>query len=223
MRMSCQMSLSTSSWAIQPDPTLAPALVRSSRSDHPAPSAWPSTANLRTKILDFRGFDSSIILRLRGGILMSIGSFPESLVSRNLSRDNLSREIGGIAGARLECLCSAIVSWKVLRQGILVEIILVGRLGVAWDTPNRQMLFNVHVWNYTYVITTYLLVVNTSLSLSIYIYIYIHISLPLSLYIYTHIHIYIHIHTATPRPRVGSKSSAAGAASCASTLAGALY
>ena len=30
-----------------------------------------------TKILGFRGFDSSIILILRGGILMSIGSFPE--------------------------------------------------------------------------------------------------------------------------------------------------
>ena len=34
------------------------------------------TANLRAKILDFRGFDSSRILVLRGGILMSIGNFP---------------------------------------------------------------------------------------------------------------------------------------------------
>ena len=38
-----------------------------------------STANLRADILDFRGFDSSIILILRGGILMSMGDFPESL------------------------------------------------------------------------------------------------------------------------------------------------
>ena len=38
-----------------------------------------NTANLRTKILDFRGFDSSRILSLRGGILMSIGNFSESL------------------------------------------------------------------------------------------------------------------------------------------------
>ena len=38
------------------------------------------TANLRTKILHFRGFDSSVILILRGGILMSL-------------RDNLSMEI----------------------------------------------------------------------------------------------------------------------------------
>ena len=36
------------------------------------------TANLRTKIMDFRGFDSSIILFLSGGVLMSIGDFPES-------------------------------------------------------------------------------------------------------------------------------------------------
>ena len=34
-------------------------------------------ANLRTKILDFRGFDSSRILILRGGIILSIGNSPE--------------------------------------------------------------------------------------------------------------------------------------------------
>ena len=42
------------------------------------------TANLRTKILDFRGFYSSVILILRGGILMSIGSFSKSLSQRIL-------------------------------------------------------------------------------------------------------------------------------------------
>ena len=35
--------------------------------------------NLRTKILDSRGFDSSRILILRGGILMSTGNIPEML------------------------------------------------------------------------------------------------------------------------------------------------
>ena len=35
------------------------------------------TANLRAKILDFGGFDSSRIFSLRGGILMSIGNSPE--------------------------------------------------------------------------------------------------------------------------------------------------
>ena len=52
------------------------------------------TANLRTKILDFGGLDSSRILSLRGGILMSIGNFPGNLQSTNLSSDYLSREIG---------------------------------------------------------------------------------------------------------------------------------
>ena len=37
------------------------------------------TADLRTEILGFRGFHSSIIFRLRGGILMYIGIFPGSL------------------------------------------------------------------------------------------------------------------------------------------------
>ena len=37
------------------------------------------TANLRTKTLDFREFDSSGILILRGGIPRPMGSFPESL------------------------------------------------------------------------------------------------------------------------------------------------
>ena len=37
------------------------------------------TASLRTRILDFRGFDSSRTLILRGGMLMSMGNFPGSL------------------------------------------------------------------------------------------------------------------------------------------------
>ena len=45
-------------------------------------------ANLPTKIPDFRGLDSSRILILRGGILTSIGNFPEIFESTNLSRDN---------------------------------------------------------------------------------------------------------------------------------------
>ena len=37
------------------------------------------TANLPTNIVDFRGLDPSRILNLRGGILMSVGDFLESL------------------------------------------------------------------------------------------------------------------------------------------------
>ena len=42
------------------------------------------TANLCTKILDFRGYDSSRILIQRSGILMSVGNFPESLSQQTL-------------------------------------------------------------------------------------------------------------------------------------------
>ena len=44
--------------------------------------------------MDFRGSDSSIILILRGGILMSIGDFPESLSRAILVGCNVSRRIG---------------------------------------------------------------------------------------------------------------------------------
>ena len=40
-------------------------------------------ANLRTEILDLRGFESSRILNLRGGILMSIGNFWEFRVNES--------------------------------------------------------------------------------------------------------------------------------------------
>ena len=43
------------------------------------PASADATVNLRTKILDFGGFDSSRILILRGGMLMSVGSLPEML------------------------------------------------------------------------------------------------------------------------------------------------
>ena len=53
------------------------------------------TANLRTKILNFGGFNSSIILISRGGIPMSIGIFPETLSQRILvGIINRSREVG---------------------------------------------------------------------------------------------------------------------------------
>ena len=60
--------------------------------------ARAGTANLLTKTLDFRGFDSSVMLMSRGGIPRSIGKFPEVSSQRNLGRVNLSisRETGRI-------------------------------------------------------------------------------------------------------------------------------
>ena len=53
-----------------------------------------STPNLPTDIVDFRGFDSSIILISRDGILRPMGDFPESLSQAMLVGCNVSREIG---------------------------------------------------------------------------------------------------------------------------------
>ena len=39
----------------------------------------PRTANLRTKTMDFRAFDSSIILNLRGGLPRPMGNSPQGL------------------------------------------------------------------------------------------------------------------------------------------------
>ena len=53
-----------------------------------------NTPNLPSNIVDFRGFDSSTILLLRGGILRPMGDFPESLSQAMLVGCNVSREIG---------------------------------------------------------------------------------------------------------------------------------
>ena len=50
------------------------------------------TANLRTKILDLRGFDSRRISNSRGWNSHVHRGFPGNLESTNLSRDNLSRD-----------------------------------------------------------------------------------------------------------------------------------
>ena len=56
------------------------------------------TADLRTETLDFRGFDSSRILILSGGIPRPM-EFPGKFESSDLSRDDLSRVIGRKTGA----------------------------------------------------------------------------------------------------------------------------
>ena len=55
------------------------------------------TANLRTKILDFGGFDSSRILMLRGGMFMSIGKLLQVLSRRILAGIILVGRLGRIS------------------------------------------------------------------------------------------------------------------------------
>jgi len=58
------------------------------------PSGTTYTANLRTKILEFRVFDSNIIrIKFKGWYSHVHSEFPGKFESINFSRDNLSREI----------------------------------------------------------------------------------------------------------------------------------
>ena len=75
--------------------------------DHPM--AVASTPNLPTNIMDFTGFDSSIILILRGGIPRPIGNFP----------DNLSQAI--LVGVMLVGRLGVFSFWRsgLYRRGVL--------------------------------------------------------------------------------------------------------
>ena len=73
---------------------LAPAAVRALRPPERGAVLDASTANLRTKTLDFRGFDSSRVLILTGGIIMPIGQIPESLSQAILVWIILVRRLG---------------------------------------------------------------------------------------------------------------------------------
>ena len=64
---------------------------------------WPAfvtTADLCTKILDFGGFDSIIILSLRGVILRSIGNSPENLSQQILVGITLVGRLGALVTHR---------------------------------------------------------------------------------------------------------------------------
>ena len=84
----------------------------------PAPcfehTGFELTANLRTKILDFRGFDSSRILNLRGGILMYVES-------TTLSRNNLSTEIG-----RMRTGCGSLLRYPEAAIGLGFTVLGLG-------------------------------------------------------------------------------------------------
>ena len=68
------------------------------------------TPNLPTNIMDFRGFDSSIILILWGGILMSIGDFPElwkpTVSGTGLGGCSLAATAGGPSGPQSNFGCT---------------------------------------------------------------------------------------------------------------------
>ena len=118
------------------------------------------SANLRAKLLDFRGFDSSIIFILRGEILMSVGNFPESSRQAILVGIILVGRLGVAAcpDRRRPPTRARTTQWRGCWEA--------GRL--------PESLIYIYIYVYVY----------------IYIYIYIYISLSLYIYIYIYIYIY---------------------------------
>ena len=116
----------------------------------------PCTANLRTKILDFGGFDTSNILILRGEILRSIGNLPESLSQRILAGRLLAGRLGVLFGSGLVCL------------------------------PHIYIYIYTHIYISTYLhIYIYIYIhIHINLSLALSLSLYLSISLSLSIYIY---------------------------------------
>ena len=68
-------------------------LITTARLPESRATTQSATANLHTRIMDFRGFYSSIILILSCGIPGPIREFQGKFESSNLSRDKLSAEI----------------------------------------------------------------------------------------------------------------------------------
>ena len=148
------------------------------------------TANLPTNIVDFRGFDSSIIFNLRCGILRPIGDLSESLSQAMLVGCNVSREIG--------CMSSYVV--PISHITCLYRIILYHV--IVYYTYLLYIYIHIHTYTYIYIcicvcITYIYIYIYTMHNIYIYIYIYIHIytlyiytCIPLSLSIYIYIYIY---------------------------------
>ena len=145
------------------DPSPRHAMLHRAASPCVAPPAlpYPPKANLRTKILDFRGLDSSRILSFKGWNPQVQRGFPGKFESTNPSGDNLSREIGRTAR------CGATrcdQHWHVTRQSSRIS-------------DRRCIYIYIYVYIYIYIrerdVYAYTCVY-------IYIYTYIHI------YIYTY-------------------------------------
>ena len=114
------------------------------------------TPNLPNNIVDFRGFDSSTILVLRGGIPRPIGDSPESLSQAILVGCNISRRIG---------------------RNTNTQTVFIQPVG------GKSLYISISLSLYTYIYIYPSL--SLSLSLSVDMYIYIYICIYIYIYIYT--------------------------------------
>ena len=163
------------------------------------PFAWMALAGrgeshyirpISVLIIDFRGFDSSIILIIRGGILMSIGDFPESLSQAILVGIMLVGRLGYV--------------FVIVPPGMSRGWRKVGGLFTYTCTLcicislSLYIYIHIHTYAYIHCVHTY----DSDTYIYAYIYIYIHMNLSLSIYICryvcTYIYIYIYIYWRVP-------------------------
>ena len=95
------------------------------------------TADLRTKILDSRGFDSSMILLVRGGILRSIGNFPDSLSQAILVAISLVGRLG-VGGLVLLTVCYEYSTWHSPKRPPFCVKLCYHLLEPAWSAVNNK-------------------------------------------------------------------------------------
>ena len=125
-------------------------------------STW-CAANLLTKILDLRGFDSSIILILRGEILRPIGNFLEILSRQILAGRFFVGRLGVDVGDSSAREASA------QRKKVLLKVIILG------DSGHRVVSHASSGFVHTIIMVIIIIIIYVY---ALYIYIYI--------YIYTH-------------------------------------
>ena len=144
------------------------------------------TANLRAKILDFRGFDSSRIVILRGGILMSIGNFPESLSQAILA----GRFSVGRLGVRAPTPAPAVLRFAMCdwRPRLPART---GEVYAGQRERGKYYMLMLHVYMYICICTYIYIYIYVYVCMCMYIYIYICIHMCI---IYIHIYIYIYTH-----------------------------
>ena len=140
--------------AALPEDYLGACLSQLRRTTIDDPRACTRTADIRTKILDFRGFGSSRILMLRGEILMSIGNFTEMSSQAIL----VGRFLVGRLGVE-----PSIGSRRPPGRGPKYIYIYI------------YIYIYVYIYIYIYVYTCIVCLLHISLSLYIYIYTYIYI------------------------------------------------
>ena len=168
---------------------------------------WGRVRPISVLILDFREFDSSVILILRGGILMSIGSFPESLSQQILvGIIHIRREIGRTTrhAPSSYAWAAGTLSSCILNNFRLRHMIDLRRAwgqgfggGYKWNRgfPLQMILFEMYIIHrYNVFILLYVIVIIITMYMILlwyYIYCIVWLLLLLSLSLYVYLLLYL--------------------------------